>query len=132
MKRRVLHAVLTNNSGKCFVASFDWITIMSSHGSSRGGPEDRRNEDGSISWTEQEAADMADSLERSGPGDCSNWFMVDLDYEDGIRRGSSAQKCEDGLTPEQRMKKLVTFLRQGDFRWRFHFDEDVAADPPIS
>ena len=53
------------------------------------------------------------------PGSLADILMIDLTMAGGAVRGTGSEQLADGLTPEQRTAKLIQFLREGAFRWRF-------------
>ncbi len=120
MKRSVLWAELTNDLHSVEVPSGDWEMILLSHGRlwiDTG--EDRwSQEDGTWLCTAEEAFALVDALESEGGRACIGFLRVDLDMGGGIR-GTGGGHARDGLTPEERTTKLMRFLREGSFRWKF-------------
>ena len=90
-----------------------------SHGGLASTDEERWSTDSeSWLWSADEALSLADALKASGARQCIGSLMVDLDMGSGIR-GTGHEIVADGLTPEQRTARLIQFLQEGSFEWRF-------------
>ena len=73
---------------------------------------------GSWLWSADEALSLTDALTATGGTQCIGSLVIDLDMGGGVR-GTDRELVADDQTPEQRTTKLIQFLREGRFRWRF-------------
>ena len=114
-----LWARLTNAKGMIHLASGDWERILMRHGSLAPTDDERWSADSeSWLWLADEALKLAAVLTAAGGRQCIGSLMVDIDLGEGIR-GTGHEFVADGLTPEQRTAKLIRFLQEGSFKWRF-------------
>ena len=118
-KRVTLWAKLRNDTRSIFVAPGDWQMIIMCHAHLLGGGDDRWSEKhGTRLCREEEARALSDSLQSRNGLHFSGDLRVYLDFGDG-RRGSTLERADDGLTPDQRKGELIRFLREGKFKWRY-------------
>jgi len=115
-----LWARLTNAKRSIHVASGDWEMITSLYHKVLQ-PNDNRwsEEEGTVQWTAEEALALSEALVAAGGRQCGGTLKIDLTMGGGAIRGTSSEQLADGLTPEQRTGKLIQFLREGAFKWRF-------------
>jgi len=115
-----LWARLTNAKRSIHVASSDWEMITSRHHGIWQLSDDRwSEEEGTWQWTAKEALALSDALVAAGGRQCVGALRIDITMGGGAIRGSSMEIVADGLTPEERTEKLIQFLREGAFRWKF-------------
>ncbi len=124
MRRFAIYAVLTNDQGVYRIPGHDWqMILMWNAAHIWGGPDNRWDaNDGAWLWTEQEGRRLADVLEYEAPQACAGYVDIDTDYDNGVH-ATKGTRCDDGLTPEERTKYLIAFLRQGGFRYRLTCEE---------
>ena len=114
-----LWARLTNAQRSVDLASGDWQRIFARHCSLTSTSNDRcSDDDGTWRWTAEEARALAEALVAGGARQCIGGLMVDLAIGERVR-GTGCELVADGLTSQQRTERLIQFLREGSFRWRF-------------
>ena len=114
-----LWARLTNARRSIHLASGDWERILFRHGSLASTSEERCSEDDQTwLWTAEEARALSDALVAGGGRQCIGSLMIDLAFGEHAS-GTGHILLADDLTPERRTEKVILFLREGSFRWRF-------------
>lgn len=128
MKRWALWAVLKNRERTVDVPSCDWNGIMLGlHDIFCSDLGRWSTPDGTWAVTGQEASRLATAIDGTGRYSCLGMCMVDVSYGNGVK-GCQMTQASDGLSVEERTRRLVEFLREGDFTWKFDARESF---PPM-
>jgi len=119
VNRWVLWAVLKNGRRTVVVPSYDWEHMMMClhdifcHDRSRWAEKD-----GTWSVTEEEASRLAAAIDDGRHYLCPGKCMVNASFTPEVR-GTQMTNANDGLSIEERARRLVEFLREGGFTWKF-------------
>jgi len=123
MKRWVLWAVLKNSQRTVDVPSYDWEhTMKCLHVVFCRDQSQQAEQDDTWSVNMDEASRLAAAIEAGRDYLCPGRCMVNASCTNQVC-GTQMIAANDGLSMKERARRLVEFLREGGFTWRFESRE---------